>query len=170
LERLSARQRSTPTYRSNEGRRPNCACPSDDAKFFSFCSSTLSERTEVHNERGPERNARLDSAASGGPSIKRAPPEDEPEAVRCIQKALVTLGFSMPLSFPSGEEPDGKFGQETYRTVVSFQTREFPQDRSQWDGRVGKNTLGRMDQLLMEDSAIAVLPSSSMTISRCRRA
>jgi len=115
-------------------------------------------------------NTRLESAASGGPSVKRAPPEDEPEAVRRIQKALVALGFSMPLSFSSSGNPDGKFGSETYSTVVSFQKRQFPQDPSQRDGRVGKNTLGRMDELLMEDSAEVLLPPSYLTISRCRRA
>lgn len=92
-------------------------------------------------------NTRLESAASGGPPIKMAPPEDDEEAVQRIQKALVALGFSMTISFPFGpaSEPDGKFGPETYHTVLAFQKREFPQDPSQWDGRVGKNTLGRMD-------------------------
>ncbi len=116
-------------------------------------------------------NARLDSAASGGPSIKKAPPTDEPEAVRRIQKALVALGFSMPISLPSGptNEPDGKYGDETYRTVLSFQRREFPQDPGQWDGRCGKNTLGRMDELLLEESADVTLPMSEVATSHCRR-
>jgi peptidoglycan hydrolase-like protein with peptidoglycan-binding domain len=117
-------------------------------------------------------NARLDSAAAGGPSVKKAPPADEPEAVRRIQKALAALGFAMPRSFPSGpaNEPDGKFGDETYQTVLSFQRREFPQDPGQWDGRCGKNTLGRMDELLLEDSAAVTLASSQVATSRCRRA
>jgi peptidoglycan hydrolase-like protein with peptidoglycan-binding domain len=117
-------------------------------------------------------NARLDGAASGGPSIKKAPPADEPEAVRRIQKALAALGFSMPISFPSGptNEPDGKFGNETYQTVLSFQRREFPQDPGQWDGRCGKNTLGRMDELLLEDSAAVTLPFSQVATSHCCRA
>jgi peptidoglycan hydrolase-like protein with peptidoglycan-binding domain len=117
-------------------------------------------------------NTRLESAASGGPSIKQAPPEDDADAVRRIQKALVALGFSMPLSFPSGlaSEPDGKFGTETYHAVLAFQKREFPQDPNQWDGRVGKNTLGRMDQILPRDDPgepAEVLPIVVTTTTRC---
>jgi peptidoglycan hydrolase-like protein with peptidoglycan-binding domain len=117
-------------------------------------------------------NARLDNAASGGPSVKKAPPADEPEAVRRIQKALVALGFPLPLSFTSGptNEPDGQFGDETFRAVISFQKREFPQTPGEWDGRCGKNTLGRMDELLLEDSESVTLPSSDIATSRCRLA
>lgn len=117
-------------------------------------------------------NSRLESAASGGPSIKKAPPDDDADAVRRIQKALEGLGFSMPLSFPSGpaNEPDGKFGEETYRTVLAFQKREFPQDPNQWDGCVGKSTLGRMDQMLTMDDPgepAKVLPIVVTTTTRC---
>jgi peptidoglycan hydrolase-like protein with peptidoglycan-binding domain len=117
-------------------------------------------------------NARLDTAAAGGPSVKRAPPADEPDAVARIQKALAALGFSMPLSFPLGptNEPDGKFGNETFQAVLSFQKREFPKDLGQWDGRCGKNTLGRMDELLLDDSASVTLPFSQVETSRCLRA
>jgi peptidoglycan hydrolase-like protein with peptidoglycan-binding domain len=120
-------------------------------------------------------NARLDSAASGPPSIKKAPPADDSDAVTRIQKALAALGFSLPLSFPSGPvgEPDGKYGDETYRAVVAFQKRQFPDDPGQWDGRCGRNTLGRMDELLASDSpdsAGVVLPISQLATSRCSRA
>lgn len=114
-------------------------------------------------------NARLEIAASGGPSIKMAPPADDVEAVRRIQKALVELGFSMPVSFPKGPagEPDGEFGPETYRTVLAFQRREFPKDPGQWDGRVGKNTLGKMDESLAGASEV-VLPFAQVATSRCK--
>lgn len=107
-------------------------------------------------------NTRLDSAASGGPSIKPAPPPDDPDAVKCIQKALVALKFPLPLSFPAGptNEPDGKFGQETYTQVIAFQKTVFPKDPSQWDGRVGKNTLREMDLRLPKGSA----PTPSSTV------
>jgi peptidoglycan hydrolase-like protein with peptidoglycan-binding domain len=116
-------------------------------------------------------NARLDAAAAGGPSVKKSPPADDPEAVRRIQKALAALGFSMPRSFPAGPagEPDGKYGNETYQTVISFQRREFPKEPGQWDGRCGKNTLGRMDDLLQEDSAAVTLPLAQIATSLCRR-
>src|SRR5262245_2712651 len=116
-------------------------------------------------------NARLDSAAAGGPSVKKAPPADDPEAVRRIQKALVALGFSMPRSFPAGpaNEPDGKFGDETFQAVQGFQRREFPKEPGQWDGRCGKNTLGRMDELLLADSEEVTLALSQVATSSCRR-
>ena len=120
-------------------------------------------------------NGRLDGAASGGPSIKKAPPAEEPEAVRRIQKALVALGFAMPRSFPAGptNEPDGEFGDETFTVILAFQRREFPKDPGQWDGRCGRNTLGRMDELLpkgsADDSAAVTLPLSQMSTSSCLR-
>jgi hypothetical protein len=109
-------------------------------------------------------NTRLDSAASGGPSIKPAPSPDDPDAVKRIQKALVALKFPLPLSFPAGptNEPDGKFGQETYSQVIAFQQMVFPKDSSQWDGRVGKNTLGAMDSRLPKGSSPT--PSSTVTV------
>jgi peptidoglycan hydrolase-like protein with peptidoglycan-binding domain len=115
-------------------------------------------------------NARLDQAANGGPSVKKAPPADEPEAVRRIQKALAALGFSLPLSFPAGQasEPDGKFGNETYQAVLAFQRREFSKEPGQWDGRCGKNTLGRMDELLMADSESVTLALSHISTCSCQ--
>jgi peptidoglycan hydrolase-like protein with peptidoglycan-binding domain len=114
-------------------------------------------------------NTRLDSAASGGPPIKPAPPPDDPDAVKCIQKALVALKLPMPLSFPAGpaNEPDGKFGQETYTQVIAFQKRAFPNDPSQWDGRVGKNTLTEMDLRLPKGPT--PIPSSTLTVFRFMR-
>jgi peptidoglycan hydrolase-like protein with peptidoglycan-binding domain len=117
-------------------------------------------------------NARLDNAASGGPSVKKAPPADDPDAVRRIQKALATLGFAMPISFPAGPtgEPDGKYGNETFQTVIAFQKQQFPSEPGQWDGRCGKNTLGRMDDLLTAGSEEVTIAASQVSTSRCNRA
>jgi peptidoglycan hydrolase-like protein with peptidoglycan-binding domain len=92
-------------------------------------------------------NARLEQAAIGPPSIKRRPPDDDADAVKRIQRALVKLGQRMPISFPNGpdQEPDGLFGDETFRAVQAYQQRVFPNEASQWDGRVGPNTLAKMD-------------------------
>lgn len=94
-------------------------------------------------------NARLEKAASTGPSVKAGPPDD-PDAIRRIQKALVALGFSLPRSFPKGPggEPDGIYGSETATAVSGFQKRVFPGMPSEWDGRAGPKTLGKMDALL----------------------
>lgn len=95
-------------------------------------------------------STRLDQAAAGGPSIKPAPPNDDPGAVKRIQKGLLKVGYSLPASFPNGpgNEPDGKYGDETYRSVLDFQKKVFPNDSTQWDGRVGKNTLRELDKMI----------------------
>jgi peptidoglycan hydrolase-like protein with peptidoglycan-binding domain len=95
-------------------------------------------------------NARLEQAHAGGPSVKPGPPHDDVDAVRRIQRALVALGFSLPLSFPNGPnaDPDGIYGSETRQAVVAFQKRAFPNSFSEWDGRTGTKTLTAMDGLL----------------------
>ncbi len=102
-------------------------------------------------------NARLEQAAAGGPSVKKAPPADDPDAVRRLQRALVALGFPLPKSFPLGAsgEPDGKFGDETFTQLQKFQKQAFPNQFSEWDGRAGKNTLAAMDARLPRKAAPA---------------
>src|SRR5262249_9678388 len=89
-------------------------------------------------------------AAVGPPPIKAAPPADDVEAVRRIQRALVALGHPLPKSFPNGpdKEPDGKYGEEVFQAVLAFQQRVFTK-RSDLDRRSGTNTLTSMDALLV---------------------
>ncbi len=96
-------------------------------------------------------SVRLEKAAAGGPSVKKAPPADDVDAVQRIQRALRELGFPLTQSFVSGQ-PDGKFGNETEKAVISFQQKVFPGQYSQFDGRVGKNTLAQMDSRLPQDA------------------
>ncbi|MEM9501193.1 MAG: peptidoglycan-binding domain-containing protein [Pseudomonadota bacterium] len=97
---------------------------------------------------------RLEQAASGPPSIRKRPPDDNNDAVQRIQKALVELGFNLPNSFKQGPNapPDGLYGPETEGAVRDFQKREFPTKASEWDGRCGPNTLGKMDDQLADNS------------------
>src|SRR5437667_11322782 len=78
---------------------------------------------------------RLEGAMDGSqPPVRPAPPQDDPDAVRRIQKALKELlKIPMPKSFTKGpdEEPDGKYGQETMNAVIAFQKKAFPKDPSQ---------------------------------------
>ena len=118
-------------------------------------------------------NSRLDQVSGGAPSVKKAPPKDDVNAVQRIQRALVELGFPLPLSFPAGStgEPDGAFGDETHRQVIAFQKQVFPSDANQWDGRVGRFTLDKMDELLPQgepDGPMIILPEAELTASRCR--
>ena len=101
-----------------------------------------------------EGNPRLDQAATGGPSVKRAPPHDDPDAIKRIQRALMALGYSLPRSSPDGPygEPDGIYGEEVFTVVSQFQRRVFPNDFREWDGRTGKHTLAEMDELLKNAS------------------
>jgi peptidoglycan hydrolase-like protein with peptidoglycan-binding domain len=113
-------------------------------------------------------NPRLELAASGGPSVKIG--EHDADAVKRIQTALVALGFPMRVSFPDGPNgaPDGIYGQETSQAVNAFQRREFPKKPGEWDGRAGRNTLGRMDELLggSEEQSVTV-QASETAISHC---
>jgi peptidoglycan hydrolase-like protein with peptidoglycan-binding domain len=91
----------------------------------------------------------LSKVLDGAPSLK--PGSQDAAAVRALQCALHALGAAMPRSFPNGYEkpPDGKYGDETYQAVIAFQKALFPKDPGQWDGRVGKLTLGAMDRALV---------------------
>jgi peptidoglycan hydrolase-like protein with peptidoglycan-binding domain len=87
----------------------------------------------------------------GAPSLK--PGSTDTGAVRALQQALRALGYSLPRSFPNGydKEPDGKYGDETYQAVLAFQKAMFPREPLQWDGRLGRNTIGRLDKALIGD-------------------
>jgi peptidoglycan hydrolase-like protein with peptidoglycan-binding domain len=102
-------------------------------------------------------NARLEQAANNSPVIMNREPDRA--AVRLIQRALVALvpDFPMPNSFPGGE-PDGQFGNETYNAVLAFQQKVFPGDSNEWDGRVGRHTLGKMDSLLPANFVVVPAP------------
>ena len=83
-------------------------------------------------------NARLDSTTAGGPSIKKAPPADDRTRCDAFRRRLVgtrVLDAALPPLGPTNE-PDGKFGDETYRTVIAFQRREFSRT-SRVNGMVG---------------------------------
>lgn len=115
-------------------------------------------------------NARLESAAGGGPSVKKAPPADDVDAVQRIQRALRELGFPLNQSFVNGQ-PDGKFGNETEKAVIAFQQQAFPGQYSQFDGRVGKNTLAQMDSRLPMDAPDlpGSMPAASFSsVSSCK--
>jgi len=83
-------------------------------------------------------------ALDNRPTIKKY--ESNREAVRLIQQALVDLGFPLPNSTKQYDSPDGDFGSETDDAVRKFQSREFPGQTP--DGKIGKNTLSRLDDLL----------------------
>jgi hypothetical protein len=93
-------------------------------------------------------DTRLEAAAAGGPSVKPLPFTEPQGAVRRIQLALHRLSYVFFESFSDGE-PDGLFGPDTLSAVINFQRAEFWNQPGQWDGRVGRNTLARLDAALL---------------------
>jgi peptidoglycan hydrolase-like protein with peptidoglycan-binding domain len=94
-------------------------------------------------------NARLEQASNNKPSMKQG---EKGEAVAIVQQALVDLGFAMPNTTNGGRSlADGIFGQETARVVSQFQAA----NGFAVDGRVGRDTLKRLDDLLRAQSVRA---------------
>ncbi len=104
----------------------------------------------------------------GRQSVKRSPP-DEPDAIRRIQKALRLLmgDREMAHSFPGGPkgEPTGVFTEALLWSIIRFQQRVFPGQIMKHDGRVGRETLDKMqeglgsgDDTLPQDVLNGLLP------------
>jgi hypothetical protein len=97
-------------------------------------------------------DVRLEQAAAGGPSIKPLPVHEPLETVQRIQLALRRLTYVFFHSF-EGDQPDGLFGPDTKRTAVHFQRAVFIGRPTEWDGRLGKKTLAKLDQALLSYGA-----------------
>ncbi len=87
---------------------------------------------------------RFQQAMNNAPTIKKG--ESNRQAVRILQLALIDVGIPLPESIKKYGSPDGQFGNETRDGVRRFQELQFPDQAP--DGKVGKNTLGRLDDLL----------------------
>lgn len=86
-------------------------------------------------------NVRLQRAAENNPALKPGDPDEL--AVSVIQLALVDLGYAMPRSTNDDGSLDGDYGNETIAAV-----RQFQRDQGlQVDGKVGRNTMRRLDQV-----------------------
>ena len=86
-------------------------------------------------------NQRLVSAEHNNPVMKRG---EEGEAVRLVQQAVIDLGNAMPISTRRYGSPDGIYGNEVVSKVRVFQRT----NGLSVDGRVGTNTMRRIDALL----------------------
>lgn len=87
------------------------------------------------------RNNQLLRSADNNPPLKIGA---QGEGVRLIQQALMDLGATLPVSTRRYGSPDGMYGTETAGRVKAFQSRH----RLSPDGRVGRNTLAKLDELL----------------------
>lgn len=101
--------------------------------------------------------ARFQQAANNTPTIKKG--ENNKHAVRILQQALIDLHFPLPISIDKYDSPDGDFGNETHEAVKAFQRKHFPGETP--DGKVGKNTLSKLDDLLpLPGAPLPPLPKS----------
>jgi len=88
-----------------------------------------------------KNNSRLQQASNNNPSMTRG--EHDRAAVAIIQQALVDLGYFMPRSTLPDGTLDGDYGRETSQMV-----RRFQRDNNlQVDGRIGRNTIHKLDAL-----------------------
>lgn len=89
------------------------------------------------------RSARFAKACNNAPTIKKG---EQGEHVRLLQQAFIDLKAALPGATAAHGTPHGRFDDELLGVVLAFQLREFPGVPP--DGKVGKNTLTRLDALL----------------------
>ena len=91
----------------------------------------------------------LQAAANNSPPLKIG---SSGQGVKLLQKALLHFGHDMPLSTAKNKKPpDGIYGKETAATVRRFQGEQAVFT----DGVAGRDTLTRLDTLLVADDAQA---------------
>ena len=113
----------------------------------------------------PPTAARFAKAANDAPVMKRG--ELNREAVRLLQQALIDLEYRLPRTMKYGT-PDGTFGDETRDAVKAFQTKYLGPAAA--DGKVGKNTLSKLDDLLPRAGApLEPLPTTGDTANEILR-
>ena len=83
---------------------------------------------------------RLEDAYDNSPAMRWG---EEGDPVKKVQQGLIDDGFAMPISTEQTGEPDGIFGSETFSVVKKFQAKY---SLSQ-DGAVGRETMGKLDEL-----------------------
>lgn len=98
---------------------------------------------------------RLQSAARNNPPLRQG---TTGKSVETLQRALVELGFAMPISTHGGAIlGDGIFGSETAKAVKTFQSQQGLDS----DGIAGHDTLHRLDQIY---SAIEAAKTAKQTL------
>jgi peptidoglycan hydrolase-like protein with peptidoglycan-binding domain len=84
---------------------------------------------------------RLQQAALNSPALRQG---EKGEPVAIVQRALVDLGYLMPITTKKTGSPDGIYGPETAQVVLQFQKKHGLSP----DGITGKQTLSKLDELL----------------------
>lgn len=100
------------------------------------------------------QHKRFKQAANNAPTIKKG---ESGEHVRLLQQAFIDLKAALPGATAEYGTPHGRFDEELLGIVKAFQQKEFPGETP--DGKVGKNTLARLDaQLPLAGAPLPPLP------------
>lgn len=102
----------------------------------------LTSEEKAEDLRSPQlaSDERLEKAFDNNPAMRYG---ESGDPAKKIQQALIDDGFEMPISTKKTGAPDGIYGSETISTVKKFQRKYTLGD----DGVVGRQTLGKMDEL-----------------------
>jgi peptidoglycan hydrolase-like protein with peptidoglycan-binding domain len=102
----------------------------------------LSTEEKALNLKSPAYagDERLEKAYDNSPAIRWG---EKGEPVKKVQQGLIDDGFPMPISTAESGEPDGVYGSETFSTVKKFQEKHGLGK----DGIVGRDTMGKLDEL-----------------------
>lgn len=119
----------------------------------------LTEEERAMDLQSPKYSGsmRLQKAYDNNPTMGSG--ERDIDAVKLVQQGLIDDGFDMPISTKKTGAPDGIYGQETYNTVYQFQVK-YGLDR---DGTVGRQTLGKLDELAGRGPTPATEPEIEAT-------
>jgi hypothetical protein len=110
-------------------------------------------------------NARLQAASNNSPAMHKN--EAEHDAVRILQKALVDLGFPLPLSTRRDGTLDGIYGDEVFIAVQKFQIKfGLLGKNGQPDGIVGKQTMSKLDDLFKGGAPVPLTDQQIMDNAR----
>jgi peptidoglycan hydrolase-like protein with peptidoglycan-binding domain len=104
-------------------------------------------------------NSRLQTAANNRSPMRQG---ERGRAVQTLQKALIDLGFPMPISTRRYGTPDGIYGSETAATVRKFQQKYG----LKVDGIVGRNTMSQLDRLFRREEPICGVPLGNLKAFR----
>jgi len=100
---------------------------------------------------------RLEKAFDNSPPMRRG---EKGDAVAKLQQALIDDGFKMPVSTRKTGSPDGIYGRETKDTVIKFQGTYG----LKVDGAVGRQTLGKLDELYAGPTPTKISPKTKPEI------
>jgi peptidoglycan hydrolase-like protein with peptidoglycan-binding domain len=91
------------------------------------------------------KSDRLQTASGNSPALRRG---ETSRGVTDLQRALLDLGFALPISTKNGAQPpDGIFGAETEGALKKFQASQSLTA----DGVAGRDTLGALDRIFLEN-------------------